>query len=144
MAIDPADTFRQEAQELLEQLEHALLDLEHTPDNGELVDSAFRALHTIKGSGAMFGFDEVAAFTHHVETAFDLVRKGKVAPTPALIALALKARDHMRHLIEAPDKADNAAGDAILAELQTVVVERPRPLRPPRRRPSPPSEIRRS
>jgi two-component system, chemotaxis family, sensor kinase CheA len=126
-AVNPADTFRQEAQELLEQLEHALLDLEHTPANSELIDSAFRALHTIKGSGAMFGFEKVAAFTHHVETAFDLVRKGKVAPTAQLIALTLSAKDHMRRLIEEPEKADMAAGDAILAELQTVVGSAPAP-----------------
>ncbi len=73
-ATDPTATFLQEAQELLEVLEQALLDLEHAPDDTDLIDSAFRALHTIKGSGAMFGFDAVAAFTHHVETAFDRVR----------------------------------------------------------------------
>ena len=84
---DPSAIFRQEAQELLEQLELALLDLEHEPNNSDLIDSAFRALHTVKGSGAMFGFDAVAAFTHHVETAFDLVRKGKVAPSRELIEI---------------------------------------------------------
>jgi two-component system chemotaxis sensor kinase CheA len=120
-AVDPTETFRQEAQELLEQLEQALLDLEHSPDNTELVDSAFRALHTIKGSGAMFGFDAVAAFTHHVETAFDLVRKGKVAPSPALIAVALAAKDRMRILIEQPDEADETGGDAILRDLKNIV-----------------------
>jgi hypothetical protein len=62
MSSDPADTFRQEARELLEQLEQGLLDLEQNPANAELVDSIFRALHTIKGSGAMFGFTDVAAF----------------------------------------------------------------------------------
>ena len=79
---DPAQTYRQEAADLLEQLEQALLDLEHRPDDADLVNTAFRALHTIKGSGAMFGFDAVAAFTHHVETAFDRVRKGEVAVAP--------------------------------------------------------------
>jgi two-component system chemotaxis sensor kinase CheA len=42
----------------------------------------FRGLHTLKGSGAMFGFDALATFTHHCETAFDRVRKGEVAATP--------------------------------------------------------------
>jgi two-component system, chemotaxis family, sensor kinase CheA len=120
-AVDPSETFRQEAQELLEQLEQALLDLEHAPGNTELIDSAFRALHTIKGSGAMFGFDAVAAFTHHVETAFDLVRKGKVAPSPELIAVALAAKDRMRLLIEQPDDADEASGEAILRDLKSIV-----------------------
>jgi two-component system, chemotaxis family, sensor kinase CheA len=119
--VDPADTFRQEAQELLDQLEQALLDLEHSPDDTGLIDSAFRALHTIKGSGAMFGFDAVAAFTHHVETAFDLVRKGKVPPSPALIAVTLAAKDRMRLLIEQPDTADMSAGDAILENLKAIV-----------------------
>ena len=118
---DPSAIFRQEAQELLEQLELTLLDLEHAPDNSDLIDSAFRALHTVKGSGAMFGFDAVAAFTHHVETAFDLVRKGKVAPSRELIAVALAAKDRMRLLIEQPDTTDSEAGDAILRDLKAIV-----------------------
>jgi two-component system chemotaxis sensor kinase CheA len=119
-ATDPTATFRQEAQELLEVLEQALLDLEHAPGDTELVDSAFRALHTIKGSGAMFGFDAVAAFTHHVETAFDLVRKGKVSASRDLIAVALTAKDRMRVLIERPETADAAANEAILASLKHI------------------------
>ena len=66
--VDPTETFRQEAQELLEQLEQTLLDLAKAPEDLALVDSTFRALHTIKGSGSMFGFDAVAGFTHHVES----------------------------------------------------------------------------
>ena len=62
---DPADIFRIEAAELLEQMEQGLLDLEHRLDDRTLVDAVFRALHTLKGSGAMFGFDALAAFTHH-------------------------------------------------------------------------------
>ena len=128
--VDPTETFRQEAQDLLEQLEQALLDLEHTPGSTDLIDTAFRALHTIKGSGAMFGFDRVAAFTHHVETAFDLVRKGKVAPSQELIALTLSSRDHMRRLIEEPDDATDNDGEAILAELRLLVQDTDAPARP--------------
>ena len=108
-ASDPEQVFLQEAQDLLEHLEQALLDLERTPGDGELIDKAFRALHTIKGSGAMFGFDAVAAFTHHVETAFDQVRKGVISPTRELIALALAAKDQMRALIDQPDAMNSPA-----------------------------------
>ncbi len=114
---NPIDVFKQEAQELLAQLEAALLDLDCTPDDPDLIDAAFRALHTIKGSGAMFGFDAAAAFTHHVETAFDLVRQGKARLSRDLIAVALRARDYMRLLIERPEEADPAAGEALLAAL---------------------------
>ena len=79
---DPTETFRQEARELLEQLELGLLDLEHDPANSDLINSTFRALHTIKGSGAMFGFTDVASFVHEFETAFDRVRKGLSPATP--------------------------------------------------------------
>jgi two-component system chemotaxis sensor kinase CheA len=114
---DPTQIYLQEAHDLLEQLEHTLLDLDRTPLDGDLVDAAFRALHTIKGSGAMFGFDAVAAFTHHVETAFDLVRKGTLTPTRELFAVALAAKDHMRGLIEHPAATSQATGDAILEDL---------------------------
>jgi two-component system chemotaxis sensor kinase CheA len=114
---DPTQIFLQEAQDLLEQLEQTLLDLEYTPADTDLIDTAFRALHTIKGSGAMFGFDAVAAFTHHVENAFDLVRKGKLTPTKELIAVALRAKDQMRVLIDHPSTASASGGEAILSDL---------------------------
>ncbi|MGJ4946743.1 Hpt domain-containing protein, partial [Bradyrhizobium sp. HKCCYLS1011] len=116
--LDPAEVFRQEASELLEVLEAALLDLCDRSDDRELVDSAFRALHTIKGSGAMFGFDRVAAFTHEFETAFDQVRKGVTAPTRELVSVALAAKDYIRALIETPDETDTIIGDAILDDLR--------------------------
>ena len=120
-SMDPTEIFRQEASELFETLEGALLDLGLRPDDRELVDSAFRALHTIKGSGAMFGFDKVAAFTHEFETAFELVRKGEIKPTHELIAVALAAKDYIRALIEAPDSAEPIIGDAILDDLKRFV-----------------------
>ena len=118
--IDPAEVFRQEAAELMEQLELALLDLDRTPHDAALVATAFRALHTLKGSGAMFGFDRVAAFIHNFETAFDRVRKGQAEASPALIKIALEAQDHIRCLIETPERADDAAGAAVIERLAAV------------------------
>lgn len=118
---DPTQMFLQEAQDLLEQLEQTLLDLEHTPADSDLLNTAFRAMHTIKGSGAMFGFDALAAFTHHVETAFDLVRKGELTPTRELIGVALAAKDQMRALIDDPAAASVSAGDVILVDLRRLV-----------------------
>ncbi|QIP05569.1 chemotaxis protein CheA [Bradyrhizobium symbiodeficiens] len=120
-AMDPTEIFRQEASELFEVLEGALLDLGQRPDDRELVDSAFRALHTIKGSGAMFGFDKVASFTHEFETAFDRVRKGEIKPTHELISVALAAKDYIRALIEDPQSTDDIIGEAILDDLKRFV-----------------------
>jgi len=120
---DPADIFRQESAELLEQLEQALLDLEQSPDDHDLIDTAFRALHTIKGSGAMFGFEQVAAFTHEFESAFDRVRKGEAAPDQELIAIALNAKDFIRSQIERPEETDAVIGVCILADLRRLFAD---------------------
>jgi two-component system chemotaxis sensor kinase CheA len=124
--LDPVETFRQEAQDLLEEIEQGLLDLAHRPGDRDLVDAVFRGLHTLKGSGAMFGFDALAAFTHHCETAFDLVRKGEVAATPQLVGAVLAAQDHMRALAEGRP-ASEADGDLLLADLHRVVEAAGRP-----------------
>jgi two-component system, chemotaxis family, sensor kinase CheA len=129
--LDPAEVFRQEASELFEVLEGALLDLGLRPDDKELVDTAFRALHTIKGSGAMFGFEAVASFTHEFETAFDRVRKGEITPNQDLISVALAAKDYIRALIEAPDSTDTIIGDAILGDLHHLVAPEERPAAEP-------------
>ena len=118
---DPTDIFRQEAAELLEQLEQALLDLEQSPDDRDLVNTAFRALHTIKGSGAMFGFEQVAAFAHEFESAFDRVRKGETAADHDLIAIALNAKDFIRSQIERPEETDAVIGVCILADLRKLI-----------------------
>ncbi|MDN2581691.1 chemotaxis protein CheA [Aquibium sp. ELW1220] len=120
IGIDPAETFRQEARELLDALEQSLLDLEQTPDSHDLVDASFRALHTLKGSGSMFGFDEVADFVHEFETAFDKVRKGRSAISTGLVTVALAARDHIQKLIEQPGQ-HAPAGRPILEALRKIV-----------------------
>jgi len=93
-------TFLEEAFELLSDLEASLLELEEDPSDTELIGRVFRALHTIKGSGAMFGFDDVASFTHTIETVFDDVREGKLPVTKELISLTLKARDLIRFMLD--------------------------------------------
>lgn len=120
-ALDPAEVFRQEASDLFDALEGALLDLGVRPDDRDLIDTVFRALHTIKGSGAMFGFDAVASFTHEFESAFDRVRKGEIKPTHELISVALNAKDYIRALIEAPETTDQIIGAAILDDLRRFV-----------------------
>ena len=93
-------TFRDEACELLAEIEAALLDLEKAPHDRELIDRVFRALHTIKGSGGTCAFNDVSAFAHKLETFFDLVRKGKVRATKEFITLALSARDQINEMLD--------------------------------------------
>jgi two-component system chemotaxis sensor kinase CheA len=104
MTMDQAvSTYRDEALELLAELEKAVLDLEADPGNRDRVGACFRAMHTIKGGGAMFGFEEISHFTHEIETAFDLVRSGAMAVTPQLLNATLMAGDHIKSLLGVPD-----------------------------------------
>jgi two-component system chemotaxis sensor kinase CheA len=120
---DPVAAFRIEAGELLDAIEQGLLDLGHRLDDKDLVDEVFRGLHTLKGSGAMFGFDALANFTHHCESAFDRVRKGFAPATQELVAVILSAKDHMRALLDGESAALDVAGHAILARLEAAIGE---------------------
>jgi len=108
--------FREEAYELLGELETALMELEDRPEDSELIGRVFRAMHTIKGSGSMFGFDAIASFTHDVETVFDQVRNGRIPVTRNLIDLTLCARDHIYRLLD-----DGATGGDTDAEATRIV-----------------------
>lgn len=119
--LDPIQVFRTEAAELFEQIEGGLLDLLHDLSNQDQIDAVFRGLHTLKGSGAMFGFEALAAFTHHCETAFDRVRKGEVPASAELVACVLAAQDHMKALVDRPNGDHAEEGDRLLAELQAAV-----------------------
>jgi len=118
---DPISVFRTEAAELLEQIESGLLDLTRSLDDRAQIDAVFRGLHTLKGSGAMFGFDALAAFTHHCETAFDRVRKGDVPATHELVSAVLSAQDHMRALLETPNGDHDAMSASLLDNLHRAV-----------------------
>ena len=114
MMDDMTAIFREEVRDLLESLERGLLDLKSRPEDMGLVNQVFRDLHTVKGSGAMFGFTELAAFIHEFETVFDKVRSGHLAVGPDLLRLALAAKDEIPGLVEGeagdPFRAARVAG----------------------------------
>ena len=123
MDEDLIKMFKEEARDLLVELEAALLELEKTPDDKELISRVFRAMHTIKGSGAMFGYDDIAAFTHDVETVYDHVRNGKIGVTKDLIDLTLSACDQIRRMMgihEDGCPADERRTEKIGASFRTL------------------------
>jgi two-component system chemotaxis sensor kinase CheA len=107
--------FRAEAQDLLIELDCALLLLEEEPCNSSLVNRVFRAIHTIKGSGATAGNLHLARFAHKMEEAFDLAREGRLAVTPDLIDCGLKACDVIRMILE-----EKAEGEAVPGEVEVT------------------------
>ncbi|TWX72762.1 chemotaxis protein CheA [Colwellia sp. C1TZA3] len=121
--IDLIDTFRNEAEEHLIILEKALLEMEQNPTDSELIANCFRAMHTIKGSGGMFGFNDLTAFTHHLESAFDKIRNGHYSVTPALISIMLDSKDHIAGMLEKTEQSQVQAfvGQSLLMKLNDVI-----------------------
>ena len=118
------EEFYHEAEELLSGVEDAVLDIEENPGDKEAINRLFRAMHTIKGSGSMFGFDAIAEFTHHVETALDNVRNGTVPVTKTLIDLILVSRDRITAMLadvngDGPP-SDPREGEEIIASLKAL------------------------
>lgn len=99
-----------EAGEHLEQMESALLQLENAPKDAELLNTIFRAAHSIKGGSTTFGADEVGRFTHVVENLLERLRNEEFVATPELIELLLSSVDVIDGLIS------NARDDAPMPE----------------------------
>lgn len=112
--------FQREAVEVLAELETALMELESSPEDRSLVDRVFRSMHTLKGSGAMFGFEDISGFTHEVESVFDQVRQGRVSVGQELVDLGLRATDHVTRMLNVPEEADPAVGQDIIAGLRAL------------------------
>jgi two-component system chemotaxis sensor kinase CheA len=113
--------FLEEAGELLPELENALLELEEDPSDSDLINRVFRALHTIKGSGAMFGFEDIAEFTHEVETVYDKVRNGELTVNKEILDLSLTAKDQIQSLLFAPDAYDQEVVDRVKDTLKGML-----------------------
>lgn len=104
MSIDTGQflqTFYEESFEGLDVMESSLLSLDAGAADPEVVNTIFRAAHSIKGGGGTFGLSDVASFTHVVETLLDEMRNGSRAVTQDTINLLLRAVDNLREMLKA-------------------------------------------
>lgn len=118
--------FVTECTELLEMAEGALLDLEESPDDNELVNKVFRAFHTIKGTSAFMGLEPISEFTHLLETMLSMVRDGDIAFDTACADISLEAIDiinTMLYVVEGAKPGDRLPEPANF-KLLTAVLDR--------------------
>ncbi|MEM6742560.1 MAG: chemotaxis protein CheA [Pseudomonadota bacterium] len=99
-AEDYQSLFFTECGELLGDLQEQLDRLLDGDQDPEIVNAAFRAVHSVKGGAAAFGFNDLIAFAHVFETAMDRVRSGALSLSPDLVNLFLRSGDVMEVLIE--------------------------------------------
>ncbi len=97
MAFDPDDEILQdfliEASEILEQLNEQLVDMEHAPDDKDLLNRIFRGFHTIKGGAGFLGLDALVGVCHRAEDVFNLLRNGERQVDPELMDVILPVLD---------------------------------------------------
>src|SRR5437660_6450777 len=91
-------SFCEETEECLAQMEQSLLALETHPEDRELISSLFRAAHTIKGNASLLEFDALARFLHNVEDLLDLCRNHTIALSQEVINILLQAVDALRQM----------------------------------------------
>jgi len=116
------ETFFQEADEHLAEMESGLLKLERSSDP-ELLNAVFRGAHSIKGASGTFGFEDVARFTHAMEGLLDRMRGGAIESSAPRIGLLLESLDILRRLLEAarsgaaaPPEAEQVTGALFVAQ----------------------------
>ncbi len=113
------ETFFQECEEQLGELEAGLLLMENGTAEAETVNAVFRAVHSIKGGAGIFALDALVRFAHVFETALDRVRSGQMEASPPVLNLLLRAADVLADLV----RAAREGGVADAAHVASLVVE---------------------
>ena len=118
------EVFFEEAEEHLANLEHLLLTLDVDAPDREALNGIFRAAHSIKGSSGMFGFDDLTAVTHVLETLLDRIRSDQIALRSEMIDVFLEARDVLAQLLACHKYQSVDPGipvDGTVARLQALI-----------------------
>lgn len=116
MSIDMAQfhqVFFEESFEGLEIMETGLMDLEPGNADSEVINSIFRAAHSIKGGSGTFGFKSIADFTHVMETLLDEMRDGKRNVTRENSDILLRSVDCLKEMLEAAQAGEEADADRV-------------------------------
>ncbi|NLF42989.1 MAG: chemotaxis protein CheA [Bacteroidales bacterium] len=116
--------FVEEATRLSNDLERDLLLLENKPDDKELIESVFRCMHTLKGVSSMYGFDNIANVTHHLENIYDLIRNHELEVSSPLIQTTLVSADFIRSLLNDNDslsEANKIINQKIFNSIQQII-----------------------
>ena len=100
-------TFFQECEELLGDLEGNLMSMESGDFDVETLHAAFRAIHSIKGGAGAFGFERLVNFAHTFETVLDLMREDKVPADEDNVAVMLRSGDIITDLVRAAQSEED-------------------------------------
>ncbi|WP_342066582.1 chemotaxis protein CheA [Achromobacter kerstersii] len=135
------ETFFDEADELLAQMEQLLLELDVGAPDIEQLNAIFRAAHSIKGGAATFGcFTQLAGTTHLLENLLDAIRRGEMALRTDMIDIFLETKDVLKSQLDAyraSEEPDEAVFERICAVLRQLALEHKDPAAAPAAAPAP-------
>ncbi|TQR53696.1 hybrid sensor histidine kinase/response regulator [Campylobacter troglodytis] len=112
------EDFLVEAFELIEQIDHDLIELESRPEDLELLNSIFRVAHTVKGSSSFLNFDVLTKLTHKMEDVLNKARHGELKITPDIMDVVLESVDDMKTLLNCI--RDNGNDTAIGLDIEPI------------------------
>ena len=113
----PKDIFCTEANELLDIIEQSILDIESGHLVPDAINNIFRAFHTIKGSAAMLGFQEISSFSHEVESLLEVARRGEMKSEVlknGFTQIILSSKDHLRESLQCIKSGQKITIDSVL------------------------------
>ena len=120
--------FLVESNEGLDRFDHDLIALEKDKTSRELLDSIFRAVHTIKGTGGVLGYDKLVSISHLGESVLSRMRDGVLLLSPPIATALLAMADSLRHILE-QIASSGQEGDSdcspVLQRLSDVLKEAP-------------------
>ncbi len=121
MNLDAAlQTFQEESTELLEEVEEVLLDIDTSDNNKEAIDALFRAIHTIKGTSGIFGFDRLVDLTHVSESLLDILRHSDAKISNTEVELFLQCKDLVHTMVDA-EVNNKALTDEVESKISEVI-----------------------
>ena len=116
------EKFKVEVGEYFERLESGLLQLEQDKENLQIIGEIFRLMHTMKGSGGMFGFDLLSDVTHDLESLFEIFRLGEQKVDSAVISFTLDSIDGLRNLmVESPTDEHRLLASKLKSDTQQQI-----------------------
>lgn len=116
------DLFFEETDTNLEILNEEVLRLEQNPEDTEIIDSIFRAAHTLKGMAATMGYNTMAKLTHSVENVFELFKSKTAKVDTGTVSLIFDCLDTLTDIVEAlrAGESDELDISALVARLEVV------------------------
>lgn len=129
MSFNTADViqgFVEDSQEHLENIERLLLDIESAGDaaDADLVNSVFRAAHSIKGGAAMLGYENIKELAHKLENVLHMVRNRELIPGKEVIGVLLAGFDRLRELVDNLEDSADMSVDTQVEQLLHLVETR--------------------